>query len=351
METLAFGTLNSLHTLGVGVACAAFVTSELQRRFELTNVNVKAQSVRILCRSLPETCALVTTLLVALALRLFSNPDRNVSMTNPAEIQVWEQIKQEWPVLMGADTLLAVQAMLRLLVWVMVVFRTSQCTTGSALSGAPGTLFLAAAGARSLLAAQTAAYGLDGPLGGSFAVFCEVASAAWLAAMCSKIGSGSVCSGAAFAMAAWAASRHYLNLSGAEPGGDYSHDKLFILAHCLEFFGSIALLAQSVRCVAGESENQGRTLNPRRASWDGFVYLVLAIQQALPAYYFLTAFAPSQSLVGEGRPFCLLIMANLLQLAFLLCALAFYVAGLLGTSSTGDEGEGQIRAQVTRIRV
>ena len=29
------------------------------------------------------------------------------------------------------------------------------------------------------------------------------------------------------------------------------------------------------------------------------MYLVLAAQQALPAYYFLTAFAPSPSLVGR----------------------------------------------------
>mmetsp|Transcript_117137 Transcript_117137/g.164728 ORF Transcript_117137/g.164728 Transcript_117137/m.164728 type:complete len:347 (-) Transcript_117137:58-1098(-) len=343
METLAMGNLNNLHTLGVGVACTAFVMTELQRRFDLTTVDLKSQSLRILCRSLPETCALAATLLVALALRLFSNPDRNVS-ADPAEIQVWEQIKTEWPILMGADTLLAVQAMLRLLVWVTVVLRMSKQTAGSPVAGASSTLYLAAAGARSLLSAQSSAYGLDGPLGGSFAVFCEVTSGAWLAALCSKVGRGSWCTGAFVAMAAWAASRHYLNLSGAEPGGDYSNDRLFILAHCLEFFGSMALLAQAFRTVAGESESiQAQALNPRRVStsWDGFVYLVLAAQQALPAYYFLTAFAPSPSLVGEGRPFCLLIMANLLQLAFLLCALAFYVAGLLGVS-TVQGGQGQI---------
>ncbi|CAE7732441.1 dbp9 [Symbiodinium pilosum] len=353
METLAMGALNSMYTVGVGVACAAFVTTELRRRFDLTNVNLKMQSVSILCHSLPESCALGTTLLVALAMRLFSNPDRNVS-SNPAEIQVWEQIKQEWPVLMGADTLLAVQAMLRLLVWAVVVLRT-RCAVTSPLSGSSSMLFLSAAGARSLLAVQTAAYGLDGPLGGSFAVFCEATSAAWLTAMCSKVGAVSVHSGAACAMALWAASRHYLNLSGSEPGGDFSHDKLFILAHCLEFFAAMAFLAQSVRCVVGVSESQGRTLGPRRSPWDGFVYLILAIQQALPAYYFLTAFAPSQSLVGQGRPFCVLIMANLLQLAFLLCALAFYLAGLLGTDSSvqaeGDDDSAQGLVQSRGIPV
>jgi len=258
------GNLNNLHTLGVGVACTAFVMTELQRRFDLTTVDLKSQSLRILCRSLPETCALAATLLVALALRLFSNPDRNVS-ADPAEIQVWEQIKTEWPILMGADTLLAVQAMLRLLVWVTVVLRMSKQTAGSPVAGASSTLYLAAAGARSLLSAQSSAYGLDGPLGGSFAVFCEVTSGAWLAALCSKVGRGSWCTGAFVAMAAWAASRHYLNLSGAEPGGDYSNDRLFILAHCLEFFGSMALLAQAFRTVAGESESiQAQALNPRR---------------------------------------------------------------------------------------
>ena len=99
--------------------------------------------------------------------------------------------------------------------------------------------------------------------------------------------------------------------------------RLFILAHCLEFFGALAFLSQSVRRVLGEFTNQGRTLSPRRqlrvqiidkqalvlpttdtslcrTGLDGFIYLVLAAQQALPAYYFLTAFAPSQNLVGEG---------------------------------------------------
>ena len=41
--------------------------------------------------------------------------------------------------------------------------------------------------------------------------------------------------------------------------------RLFILAHCLEFFGSMALLAQAFRTVAGESESiQAQALNPRR---------------------------------------------------------------------------------------
>ena len=91
----------------------------------------------------------------------------------------------------------------------------------------------------------------------------------------------------------------------------------------------MAFLAQSVRCVVGVSEIQGRTLGPRRwgpasnevvqlidscrSPWDGFVYLILAIQQALPAYYFLTAFAPSQSLVGRGldKKCCLLALLRI----------------------------------------
>ena len=113
-------------------------------------------------------------------------------------------------------------------------------------------------------------------------------------------------------MAAWAASRHYLNLSGAEPGGDYSNDRpgrgcggcrgwkatsrmssnqwgiwsrghcgtrmfrLFILAHCLEFFGSMAFLARSFRTVAGEPESiQAQALNTRRPAGTSASCLVL----------------------------------------------------------------------------
>ena len=170
---------------------------------------------------------------------------------------------------MGADTLLAVQAMLRsgqemardlwrqacmfflclrqaLGVggsgsphvprngWISFGRPRREVNDGSVLvhlsvPGASSTLYLAAAGARSLLSAQTSAYGglakrersrgepwhitsegLDGPLGGSFAVFCEatgnpglgpagsctrssfaeVTSGVWLAALCSKVGRG-----------------------------------------------------------------------------------------------------------------------------------------------------------------
>jgi len=332
MDVLAVSTMSgTLQTVGVGVAVTAFVSHELLHRFDLRHVNVKACAARILCRSWPESLGLFCVLSFALMLRVFMNPDRGLNAADASEVAVWDTIKKDWPILQGADTLLSIQSMLRLLVWMAVVLRTSvQSWQKSSweflpLSGSTAVLSLAAATARASLAQQTMAYSLDGPLGGYVPIFCEVALVPLLAAVNLRAaGQLSVSyTGGSLAIAAWFASRNYLNLSGAD-GGDFQHDQLFILAHCLELLAALAFLASTIRSSCSAD-------GPSKCSaWTGFVHLLLPAQQALSAYYFLTAFDPHPSLVGSGRPFCLLCIGNLLQLAVFLCAFAFYLAELLG---------------------
>lgn len=174
---------------------------------------------------------------------------------------------------------------------------------------------------------------LDGPLGGSVPIWVEMTSVPVLAAVNAKVACGTSAGVTSIARPAiavgwamWFASRNYLNLSGRERGGDFQNDQLFIFAHCLELVASIAFLASTIHRSVKEKNTGSRT---NRSYWDGFVYLLLPAQQALAAYYFLTAFEPSPSLVGQGRPFCLLTIGNLLQLMFYLTALAFYLADCL----------------------
>jgi len=352
MDALSVGSVaSSLQTIGVGVAVAAFLSTELRRRFGLTDVNLKWCCARILCRSWAETIGLCFVMCFALILRVFVHPDRGVNPSDQGEIQVWNQIKKEWPILMGADTLLSVQAMLRLLVFLVLMVRTSKSCFAfnpfkatekavaracdmAPLCGAAAILSLGAAGVRAALCSQSDAYMLDGPLGGSVPIWVEMMSVPVLAAVNAKV-AGSASAGmtaAAVGWAVWFSSRNYLNLSGREMGGDCQNDKLFILAHCLELVASMAFLVSTIRRHVQEKSTGIRT---NRSYWDGFVYLLLPAQQALAAYYFLTAFEPSPSLVGQGHPFCLLTIGNLLQLMFYLTALAFYLADcLLGATGS-----------------
>jgi len=110
-------------------------------------------------------------------------------------------------------------------------------------------------------------------------------------------------------------------------------DQLAYLLDCLELVASMAFLVSTIRRHVKEKTTG---ISTTRSYWDGFVYLLMPAQQALAAYYFLsTAFEPSPSLVGQGRPFCLLTIGNLLQLMFYLTALAFYLADcLLGATGS-----------------
>mmetsp|Transcript_73391 Transcript_73391/g.129495 ORF Transcript_73391/g.129495 Transcript_73391/m.129495 type:complete len:355 (-) Transcript_73391:55-1119(-) len=343
MDALTVSTMSgTLQTVGVGVAVTAFVSHELLHRFGLRDVNLKDCAARILCRSWPESLGLFCVLSFALLLRMFMNPDRGLNVADASEVMVWDTIKKEWPILQGADTLLSVQSMLRMLVWMAVVLRTTLPSWQPSswefqpLSGSTVVLSLASATARASLAQQTIVYSLDGPLGGYVPIFCEVLSVPLLAAISLKAASKLSVSytGGSLAIAAWFASRNYLNLSGSEVGGDFQHDKLFILAHCLELLASLSFLANTIRSSCDSHER-------RRSAWTGFVHLLLPTQQALSAYYFLTAFDPHPNLVGSGRPFCLLCIGNLLQLAVFLCAFAFYLADLLGART--DESTGPAR--------
>merc|ERR1719198_484393 len=68
--------------------------------------------------------------------------------------------------------------------------------------------------------------------------------------------------------------------------------------------------------------------SPRGRAFVGFVHVLMAFQQVLSAYYFLTAFEPSPKLVGEGRPFCVLIWSAILSCGAYLCAAGLYLGGI-----------------------
>jgi len=249
--------------------------------------------------------------------------------------KVWEQIKVEWPILMGADTLLNLQAMLRLLLLLFVAIR-AEASGRSPLSGMPALLLLAGALTRGMLNTQTDAYRLEGPLslGGDLPAVCELAGVPFLSALgFGGLRRAPLKATLAVSGAIWFASHHYLRLAK-----DASVDTLFVQAHVLELFASFAYVARAFSLMVGrdtiedaEGGEGDRRLVEKRdwrgSAFVGFMHMLLTLQQALAAYYFLTAFEPHPSLVGAGRPFCVLCGGNLLQLGAYLCAAALFAGG------------------------
>lgn len=286
----------------------------------------------ILVGCAPEVVGLSVVLFLAMLLRLRGDTD---VMANPMEQQVWEQIKVEWPILMGADTLLNLQAMLRLLVLLFLAMR-AQVGGRSPLSGLPALLFLAAALTRGRMGCVTDAYRLEGPLalGGDLPIACEVAGVAfWTALGHSALRKAPVAATVMVGGAIWFASHHYLNLAK-----NATADQLFIQAHVLELLAAFAYVSRAICLAVGRNDEGGNDQDsdhgPSKGDWRsnafiGFMHMVMTVQQAFSAYYFLTAFEPHPSLVAVGRPFCVLCIANLLQLGAYLCAAAFWAGSFV----------------------
>jgi len=268
---------------------------------------------RVLCRCLPEAIGLTTCLTLALLLRLWGD---TTVLTDPEEIQIWSEIKRDWPILMGADTLLGLQAMLRMVMIISVANRMRTEGPGP-LSGMAAVLTLGAAITRGALASKHSGYILDGPLGGDMTSACEVAVIPLLCTICVPALRSKKCAALTAMLtsaALWIASHNFLKLEGIP-----NVDQLFVLAHVFEIMAAFAFLCQTVCRYCG--------LTSFKSSHSmGYVSLLMPAQQTLAAYYFLTAFEPDRKLVAMGRPFCIIILGSLAQLAAYLVSVAFYLA-------------------------
>lgn len=252
----------------------------------------------------PEAAGLVACLTLAAALRARGDTKQ------PLDEEAWAQIKQQWPLLMTADTLLSLQAMLRLVVLLSVVLRAGGGGPVP-LSEEVTALWLGAGVARVAVLSRSTVYMLDGPVGGSLPAACEVAVLPILLVLSRGTLRRAPMTLALVAVAAaWFASRNYLNLAD-----DTVADSLFALAHSLDCLAAFAYL---LRTVLIDSRAKGVSV--------GFTHLLMPVQQGLSAYYFLQAFDAVPELVGAGLPFQVLQIGNTAQLGAYLGALALYLA-------------------------
>lgn len=356
------------HTSGVGVQSLVMVSMasavlfvELPRRFDDSSAGIMGpkalakSGAHMVSRCLPESGGFLLVVTAALLLRLHAPMFLSMTVAgragivDPLDEQIWQEIVSEWPVLYGADTLLGFQAMLRLFVLVVATLRTLSFRSGGGadtesrstpLSGMACALALSAMLARVALNTQDKNYWLEGPLGFELPLACEMAMVPLLSALAfaaarraSAAGvAGGVAGVAAVVSAAtvWA-SQHYLNLAD-----NPSIDRLFTLAHTLEVLAALGFLCSSVRTFfapKGKGKVTASTV---------FIHVMMPLQQGLAAYFFLTSTPPDamKASVGLGRPWCLLIIGNLVALGAYLFAAAMALASYL-IRIDGDEESGQ----------
>lgn len=314
------GTMETL--IAMAVAAAIFLT-ELQRRnaqaAEGRNLNANrrttAPSFSCKCRMVasrvgPEVGGLLCCLGVALALRARGDT------TEPDDAEGWERIKSQWPMLITADSLLSVQAMLRLVALTSAALRIgTYAMPVSALCGEPALMLLLGGLCRAWLVFRTNGYMLDGPLGGKLPVVCELGALPLCLFLCrGSIRRNLLPAAVILAGVALLASRNYLQITD----DDRLSDSLFIAAHALEFIGALTFLGRTVLQASG-------ILAGRASLCGGLLHCLLPLQQSLAAYFFFEAWEDEASLIGAGKPFALLKYGNVAQLGFYLGAAALYL--------------------------
>lgn len=280
-------------------------------------------------RSMPSPCSTLSSLLpecvgillvVACAcMELHKGDDHS---TLRVDDEVSREIKDEWPLLKTADSLLGIQAILRLLLLVSAILRRGDFHK-SPFAGMPVVLFFFAALCRVTLITISPAdvYHLDGPMGKQNFVI-EAAALPLLFAL--SVTSMRMSLRTFFLLVLGVSvSAAVAFLNHFELAGDAFHlDVIFSFVQLLEFFAGVAFAFQSL-AIGGflgseeDAESSGGVFT-------NFVHTILPLQQALAMYYFLCAFAPpftvEPSLVGKGHPFEVMQLAGLAQVGMYIFA-------------------------------
>lgn len=267
----------------------------------------------------PELLGLVTCVAVAAGL-LYCRQHNGAPIPKEDE-EIWESINTEWSLLSTADSLIGLQAMLRMVLLTSAVLRLGDVEEKSAFTDETAAFFFAAALCRTVLLVLSPwdVYGLDGPLGGVLNMACEAAALPMLVCLCRPMLSQGMRRACFLVVATAVASTLAVcnRLALADAGSEYL-DVLFSLSRLLEFAGAVAFLAHS--CHMGSS-NMG--------CFASFAHAFLPVQQMLGFYFMLTSwnsapFEEVHELVGAGHPMILLQAVGLAELGLYLTALVVF---------------------------
>lgn len=269
----------------------------------------------------PELAGLAACGVIAGSL-IYRKEHNGLSPISAEDQEVWQDINTEWPVLMTADSLLGLQAMLRMVLLSSAALRSTDSSV-SPFSSEPAFFFFLAAVCKITLLSLSPldVYHLDGPIGGVLNLSLELLTVPLLVFASRHVLSLglrrlALCLAGILA-AAFLSTCNRLAL--ADPGAEHL-DVLFSLVRLLE---SLAALAFFVRTCSLGSGSGG--------CFTSFAHALLPVQQCLGAYFMLAAWggAPLQEvheLVGAGSPFALLQATGIADVGFYLTSLVVFVA-------------------------
>lgn len=266
----------------------------------------------------PEFVGLLLVILCAWV-DLNAGEDRS---TLKVDDEVSREIKHDWPILKTADSLLGIQAMLRLLLLSSAVCRRTDVLK-SPFAGMTAAFFFFAALCRVALIVISPAdvYHLDGPLGKRNLVI-EVAALPLLFLVSAATVRTEFRAILAFAVGVLGtATISFFNRF--DLAGNAVHlDAMFSLVQLLELLAGVSFFLGSLvsgGLLGGEEDSASNG-----SVFSSFAHILLPMQQAFSMYYFLCAFAPpftvEPELVGEGHPFEVLQLAGLTQVGMYIFA-------------------------------
>lgn len=240
----------------------------------------------------------------------------------------WTDITNQWPVLMTADTLLALQSLFRLPLLLSVLLRAPPkmevAPQTVPLAGYSILLYFMAGMSRVIILTFDEAYGLDGPLGGRVNYASEIASLLVLTFLAAGALRdlpnifGLVCS---VAIACFVAQRHCFAISE-----NVWMDTLFVFAQVMETFGAGVHLTHTFMTDGGA---QGGAAS--------FVHFLLPLQQVLPVYFFLEAFEEVPDLSRSGHPFMVLRLISAIGMGLYCLSATIHLVMRLEEPAMGDE--------------
>lgn len=314
----ATASLGLLPLLAAGAMWYAELSTRHQRQQQrgARGTSVACASIdckHFLSRCVPEVVGLASCGVLAALCLLWGDSKAPV---DPADAEAWSRIRKDWPLLTTADTLIALQAMLRLPLAVSATFRLGAASSGSsaAWGAAPACLALTAGLARTAVLLLSPYHRLDGPLGGWLHIAFEVAALPPLAVLAR----GAVARArsvlpfavllAAVGCLSW---RNRLALSDDSP----PLDALFTAAELLETAAAAAYLVRTAAWLGG----------PKSAA-SSLLHVLLPLQQGLTMYYWMLAFQADEGLVGAGCPLTLFKLSSSGQVSLYLAAAALHLA-------------------------
>mmetsp|Transcript_54200 Transcript_54200/g.129123 ORF Transcript_54200/g.129123 Transcript_54200/m.129123 type:complete len:355 (-) Transcript_54200:106-1170(-) len=278
-------------------------------------------SARLAQKLAPELLGLLlVATLVCVAIIVGENNNGQAHSTTEHEA-VWSSIRREWQLLMTADTLLAMQAILRFVLLCSAAARQVEFKA-SALCGEASALLLFAGCARCTLLwlSPKDVYHLDGPLGGPIYAAVEVASTLLLIPLASSMmrkGASRVVIVMVLGLLAGLCAE-FTHFAVAEASQSYL-DALFAFAHFADVLAAAAFWLQTVLA-------SGYAKDP----FSAFACLILPVQQFLAMYFLLTwvaaPFEVVPELVGAGHPFQILEASSIIAVGLYIFAASLHFA-------------------------